>query len=130
LPGAALALGIGFVLDAAMLVHFATRLLRVGPTAVLLRCWRPVLASAGMALALWAAGLGWAPAPANAAAATRDLAVGVGCGVLVSATVAAALWAACGRPEGAENDLLRMLGRLAQRLRPARPVALPASPGD
>jgi O-antigen/teichoic acid export membrane protein len=130
LLGAALALGLGFLLDAAMLVHFATRMLRVRPAAVLLRCWRPAAASAAMALVLWATGLGWAPVPADAAAAIRALAVGVGCGVVVYAAVATALWLACGRPEGAENDLLRVIGRATQRLRRARPAAVPAGPAE
>ncbi|MFC7541192.1 oligosaccharide flippase family protein [Siccirubricoccus deserti] len=130
LPGAALALGLGFLLDAVMMVYFATRMLRVRPGAVLLPCWRPAAASAAMALVLWATGLGWAPVPTDAAAAIRALAAGVGCGVVVYAAIAAALWLACNRPAGAESDLLRVIGQATQRLRRVRSAAVPAGPAE
>jgi O-antigen/teichoic acid export membrane protein len=130
LIGAACALGIGFLLDAVMLTHFATRLLRVSPVAVLGRCWRPAVASAVMALVLWSTGLGWVPVPPDVITAILALAAGVSGGVATYAAAATVLWLACGRPKGAEADMLRLLGQMTHRLRRARPATLPAGAAD
>jgi PST family polysaccharide transporter len=86
------------------------------PRAIAARLWRPLVGATAMACVLTTAGLSWNQV-ATKGGAIEQLAIGVPLGMVVYATVLAGLWLASGRPEGAEQDLLELLGRLVPRAR-------------
>ncbi|MCO6415242.1 oligosaccharide flippase family protein [Siccirubricoccus sp. KC 17139] len=127
LVGAAVAACAGFLLDSALMLRASARMLRIPVATILGGCWRPSVAALLMAAALWAAGYWDLTMPGGTMAALSWLLGAIGLGVAVFATAMALLWYGAGRPEGAEADLLRLLGRvtagLRGRLRRGRPAA-------
>jgi O-antigen/teichoic acid export membrane protein len=122
LTGAAIAVGVSMVAEHAVLVGRALALLRMNPSRLLARLWRPALACAAMAALLWESGLGWDAPPAGAGPAIWLLLAGMGLGAASYAVVLFALWALSGRPNGAEADLLDLLRRVLGRLTVLRPA--------
>ncbi|WP_187830349.1 oligosaccharide flippase family protein [Siccirubricoccus phaeus] len=127
LAGAAVAACLGFLAEAVLMLRASAAMLGLSRAAILRGFWRPALAAGLMALALWGAGFGQLAMPGSVAAALAWLVEGVGLGVAVFGGVTALLWFGLGRPDGAETDLLRLLGRAAAglrgRLRRGRPAA-------
>ena len=121
LIGAAIAVAVSYAAEASITTAKALRHLKLAPAALLGCVWRPLLAAAVMALVLWSAGLGWALAPAAEWPAARALLAGVTLGAASYLAALGSLWAVCGRPEGAETDMLtlgrRLLGPFAARFR-------------
>ena len=76
--------------------------------------WRSLLGAGAMAAVLVGSGLGMAPA---VAAPWRSLLLAAGVGAVVYVAVTGLAWAAAGRPDGPERDLLTLAGRAAARLR-------------
>jgi len=115
--GAGLAVGLAILTEQLLLMFAALAALRLRPGALLAGIWRPALAAAAMALALWLAGLGWASVPTAAADAAQRLAAGIALGVTTYAGTLAVLWIACGRPAAAaEADMLVLLRRIADAI--------------
>lgn len=124
LRGAALAAGGAMAIEGIVYLGITARRLEIGAGALLRPVWRPILATAGMALALWAGGLGWrAGGTATSLALMSDLFESAGAGAVVYAGLLLALWIASGRPAGAEADALGALGRMTLRLRAPRPAS-------
>ena len=118
LAGAGLAIGIALVVEHAVLVTIALRLLRLSAIRFIASVMRPAMATAIMAAALWLPGLAWGPLSGSAGEAARMLAVAVPLGMLVYTGALAALWYLGGRPAGAEADMLNLLRRVALRIMP------------
>lgn len=58
-------------------------------------------------------GLGWGVSPADEMKALRQLALAVPTGAMIYGIVVMSLWFLCGRPNGAEADIVALTGRLA-----------------
>lgn len=127
LPGAAAALALATVFD--QVVYFRATAARFPVTlaALCARCWRPVLATAAMSLVIAAAGLGWSSVDGTPSAQMLQAVLTSALGAAVYLSTATVAWLACGRPEGAETDLLRVFARFVPRLRRDGPAA-PATP--
>jgi O-antigen/teichoic acid export membrane protein len=109
LTGAAIAVGVGMVLEAALLVGIVAHRLHLSLTAVVQVVARPLLACLVMALGVVLLNGGGSPA--------RILLTGVPLGMAsYGATLLLAWWAA-GRPAGAETDLMRGLALSLPRRR-------------
>jgi lipopolysaccharide exporter len=114
LVGAAVGAALGVVTEQGLSAFYAMRRLGVGPIRDLLPLvWRCLAATAAMATALWAAGLGWRPFE------VIWLAAAVGLGAAIYTLVLAGLWAACGRPAGPEADVLALAAQGLRRRRAA-----------
>jgi lipopolysaccharide exporter len=120
LAGIAIGMGALVALEAVLLLALACRGVALTLRRLAAVFWRPAVAGAVMVAALFWAGLAWLPPSEPAGEAALDLLAAVSLGAVVYTAAAALLWAASGRPEGAERDLLlllRNLGALAARLR-------------
>lgn len=108
---------IGAALEQASLVVIAFRRFRLSYRTLWQRIWRILVAAAAMAAGLDALGLGWRSGDVGG---TRALAVQLGESVVAGAAIYAVtlllLWLACGRPAGAEADLLAALGGLRRHM--------------
>ena len=113
LQGVGYSVGLALAAENAVLVWLALRIVGVPWHALLPHAWRPVLATAAMALGLWWTGLGWNDMPAQGTAALVQLAEAVAAGAAVYAGVAGTLWLVAGRPAGAEADMLSVLRQAA-----------------
>lgn len=116
LLGAALGVGIGTTLDHLGYLVLSRRQLGLRWRDLLSRTWRSLAATALMAATLFALGLGWTRVP-DFATALATLEAAVPLGIAVYAAAHLALWLACGRPAGAERDLLDLAGRILATLR-------------
>jgi hypothetical protein len=93
----------------------AARTLRIPIREVLSTLWRPFLAAAVM-FAVVDAFVNSSGAEGSSLATLAPLFAAVGIGVLVYVAILVALWAAAGRPPGAEQDVLNEIrARLAAR---------------
>jgi PST family polysaccharide transporter len=117
LVGAAMAMAASEVVETVMYLALMARQYGLRWQALLGDVWRCFAATAAMALALWAAGLGWAPAGHGSAAALATLLRAVPLGAAVYLAVLLGLWLAMRRPAGPEADCLRIASRA---LRPGR----------
>jgi O-antigen/teichoic acid export membrane protein len=106
LTGAAMAAAAAIMLEQALTVATALRRFGVGAGAFLRVVWRPAAAGAAMAAVLAWLGWGWSPG-GGVAALVRGVTVGAAAygGVLL------VMWAAAGRPAGAEADVLAVVRR-------------------
>ena len=109
LPGAAIAVGLGLLLEHAALIGCALRLLALRPGLLLRVVARPLLAAAAMAAVLWGLGMGWVAPPPDASAASRMLLLAVPLGAVSFAAALFGQWWLAGRPAGAEADLWLLL---------------------
>ena len=109
LTGAAWAAAAAITVEQAMTVGLVLRRFKVRVAAFARQVWRPAVACAAMAAALYGLGLGWAPGGAVA------LAAGVVVGAGVYGLVLLSVWVAAGRPDGAEADGLGVLRRALRR---------------
>ncbi len=117
LTGAAIALGVASLID--QLLYLGATLPRLGIAAGELasRLWRAAGACAVMAVCLSTMGLAWAPTTSVGIwRQTLDLLSRSAMGALLYAIALTLLWLAAGRPDGAENYLLRIAGRLRRKL--------------
>ena len=107
--GAAVAVALAIALEQGLMVATALRRFGIGAGALAAQVWRPALATAGMTMALWVSGRGWAPVgPGNVVEA---LALAIVLGAAAFATALLGTWLLVGRPAGAEADLLGLLRR-------------------
>lgn len=114
--GAALGVAIASFIDHAGYLVLARRQLALRWRDMLAPVWRSVAAGAVMASGLWWLGLGWAHAPDFATAlATLERAVPLGAALHIGAQLL--LWLACGRPAGAERDVIDMAARVLRGAR-------------
>lgn len=120
--GAVYARVAGIALSTALTVAMVSRMAEGSMAQTLLRPWRSVAAVAAMVLAVLALdALVLAPwlgpvAQAGAAEALTALAAKIAVGGAVYTGVHLALWAAAGRPDGAERHVLGLLGGALRRL--------------
>lgn len=108
LLGAGFAVACGLVFDHLLYLAMTLHGFAISPAALLGRLWRSVLATAAMAAALLASGLGGQDV-ANPALALLG---GVTIGIAVYVAALLALWTLAGCPDGAERDALAALRRL------------------
>jgi lipopolysaccharide exporter len=110
LTGAAYAAGISIVVEQAAIIAVAMQRLRIDAQRLAAQVWRPLFATVVMTMALSATGLGWSSTHLVATAGFGAFLYGAGVG---------AAWIACGRPEGAEADVVATVrGLLRRRWRP------------
>ena len=111
----------GGLLGSLVEIGLMTRVLfrRYGVTlaAFFAHIWRPLLASAVMAVALLGSGYAHPPPSAAASAQVTALAVLIPLGVVAYGAALLAAWFATGRPEGAETDFLALLRPILGKLR-------------
>ena len=108
LVGAALAHALTVVVENVSFVVVAFRHFGIHTGRLLASIWRSLLAAVLMAAALWASSVGQ-----RGGTPLVDLTLGVALGMLVYATALALCWMACGRPAGAERDLIALLRKMA-----------------
>ncbi|MCW3476891.1 lipopolysaccharide biosynthesis protein [Limobrevibacterium gyesilva] len=121
LVGAAVAVAVAMAVEQGLYARVTFRQFDLRPGDLLRATWRSLLATAAMAIALHATGLGWHRAGAGGWPPATGLGLGVVLGAMVYVAVLLASWLAAGRPAGAELDALallrRLLGQAAARLR-------------
>jgi O-antigen/teichoic acid export membrane protein len=117
--GATVASGIGMVFEYSTYVLLTCRRFALSAPRFLARIWRSALATTVMAGALAAMGLGWSPHPGTPVEQVIRLAEGSLTGAAIYTVMLAALWAASGRPNGPETDLLAFAADLVRKRRPA-----------
>lgn len=117
LSGIAAASALGMAVEQGVLTWTALRDGGLRSGDLMNHIWRPALAGAAMAGVLLKSGLLMERGAAEPAAIGPDLLLPalVGAGIYVAALIA--LWGLCGRPAGAEQDLMALIARAAQ---PAR----------
>ncbi len=113
LTGAALGAACGIATEQGWLTLTALRRFELGLRDLLAHCWRPLLATGAMAVVLMLLPM----TAADLGGLGRMLLLPCAEGALVYATVLLTIWNACGRPAGAEQDLLRLLSHAAGSLR-------------
>ena len=117
LLGAGFAVAFGQVFDHLLYLAVTLRVFAIPLAALLRRLWRGVLATAAMAAALLASGLGGhATAAGTAPELFLELLAAVTAGATIYIATLFVLWLAAGRADGAEANLLTLLQRLAVRL--------------
>jgi O-antigen/teichoic acid export membrane protein len=114
--GGALGVALSLVVEQLLYLDAARHRLAVSLADLATQAWRPTLAAAVMAAVLLACGLGWNSA-ANDTAAVGHLLAATGTGAAVYALTVFALWAGCGRPEGAETAVWQLAGWALRRVR-------------
>ncbi len=128
LTGAALALGVVGLGEQAVMAAMVCRRYHLRAADIARAHWRPVLATAAMALVLGLAGLGWRAPPDAPWRLALSLCAAVGAGAAVYGASLLALWHLSGRPRGAETDLLGLLAPLATRLHRLHRFGKPTTP--
>jgi O-antigen/teichoic acid export membrane protein len=118
LPGGSLTTAAGVVaivvsIEQCTYLIMATRRFDVRILELLRGVYRSVIAALVMAGCLKWLGLGFTPVTEGFAG---QLAVDIAVGAVIFTTVLSAAWLIAGRPEGAERDLLTVLGLLGRRL--------------
>ncbi len=129
LLGGAVAVLLAIAAEQATYLALTVHRFGVRPGALLRGVWRVLAAAAAMAAVLRGLGLGWVAGPEAPGAAAGLLALAVLMGAGTYALVLAGLWLGCGRPAGAEADLLTVLGGLVRRLRGAGARRFPWATG-
>ncbi len=117
LPGAAGGAAASMIVESLTLLALviATQRMPLGP--LIAGCWRVAAACAAMAGALSAAGLAWTGTTETFTASATRLLGSSALGAAAYAMTLGVLWAAQGRPEGAEADMMGALHRLSRRVR-------------
>jgi lipopolysaccharide exporter len=110
LTGAAIGAAIAVVLEQALTVATTMRRFQISGRAIARRIWRPALAAAAMALALYGGGAGWTDN-----FAPKGLIQAVIFGSFTYGVVLAGTWMLAGRPFGPETDVLALLRHTARR---------------
>ena len=108
--GAAVAYAVTLVFENGACLVVAFRRFGIGPAPFLARVWRGALATLAMAAVLAATGLG-----TGVVSPLVSLLEAVVVGGAAYAATLIGLWLLCGRPEGAETDLLELARRAAAR---------------
>jgi lipopolysaccharide exporter len=112
LTGAAMAYALSLLVENFAHLLVAFRRFHIGGLALLAKVWRGLLATATMASVLSVTHLG-----NDMASPVRSLAAGVLVGAAVYGVTLLGSWLVCGRPIGAETDLLALLRRTIPGLR-------------
>ncbi len=115
--GVAVAVGATTIGEHLVNIGIVMRRYRISFAALAGAVWRPVLATAAMAAVLGLSGLGWSAPPAPAGPLAAALFAAAALGALVYGAALFALWAGCGKPAGAEVDVLDLAARMFGRLR-------------
>jgi O-antigen/teichoic acid export membrane protein len=111
LIGAAIATALAITIEQGAYVMVTARHFHVGLGQLLRHTWRSLLATAAMTIVLVVLGLGWSTPPPGESAARMFLS-GVAVGAAVYGCTLVAAWLAAGRPDGPEEDLLRLVRRV------------------
>ena len=110
LPGGAVAVAVATAVEQALYIGLTLRRFGLTLTDIASRTWRIGLATAAMTAGLALSGLGWqASTTTTVAGRFAELACPVLAGALIYAAALLAAWLACGRPAGAETDMLGVL---------------------
>lgn len=117
LPGAATGAAIGIVFESLLLLAVVVVTQRMPLRPLLARCWRVAAACVVMTGALSTGGLAWTGWNEPFSASVLRLLGSAALGAAAYSATLGALWAAQGRPEGAEADMLGTLGRLFRTIR-------------
>ncbi len=126
--GAAIGSLLGAGIEQAALAMLAFRRFHLGYRVLLRRVWRILLAAAIMTAVLCWTGFGWHATAGSGLRLAAQLLAASGLGALVYGLALLLLWQACGRPQGAEADLLGALrGLLGYAVRRAAQVRWRAS---
>jgi lipopolysaccharide exporter len=116
LPGAAVGMGLAIVIDQAGFVIWSFRRFGIRIAALLPQLWRPSVATLAMAGVLVWLHLGWTEIAADRVVLALRLTETVTLGMVVYAGVLGGCWLLSGRPDGAEQDLLRAGGGFLRHL--------------
>ena len=87
----------------------------IAPAQLLRDTWRILLASAAMAIVLYATGLGWTQVDPDLWVLIPHLLAACLLGAVIYSTVLYVTWKLSGRPDGAESYVLRLITALLQR---------------
>jgi riboflavin transporter FmnP len=117
LKGAAVAVILAVAVQQLLFLLAVSRRTGSGIGEILRETWRPFVATAAI---LAACGLGWGQHTGGTVAAVRTLLVACPAGALLYTVTLLGIWFAQGRPEGAERDMLRLLGKWYRPVLPAR----------
>jgi len=117
LPGAATGAAIGIVFESLLLLAVVVVTQRMPLRPLLDRCWRVAAACVVMAGVLSTAGLAWNGWSESFSASVLRLLGSAVLGAVAYIATLGLLWAAQGRPDGAEVDMLGALGRLLRTIR-------------
>jgi lipopolysaccharide exporter len=110
LKGGAVAAVLAIAVQQLLYLVTTSRHIGVGIGEFLRETWRSLAATAVMAGSLAALGLGWRESPAGAIGAAHSLLITCVAGASLYAATLLGIWLVQGRPEGAESDMLRLLG--------------------
>ena len=126
LLGAALAIALATALEQGLILALTLQYLGLGGTDVLRVTWPSLLGTLAMAAGMAAFGLGWTVVDRTGPALAATLLTAVLTGAAIYGAAIGACWAARGRPDGPEQDLLGALGRAwanaVARLRRGKPM--------
>jgi len=117
LPGAAAGAAVATVFESLAMFAVAVATQRMSLVPLVACCWRVAVACIVMVGTLWAAGLAWTGWSEPFTASVLRLSGSAALGAVAYVMTIGALWAAQGRPDGAEADMLGTLGRLLRRVR-------------
>lgn len=113
--GAAVAIAVTAVIEQAINLVVVLRHIEVRFGQLAAAIWRPVVATATMAAVLGLSGLGWSAPAEGAGRLGLTLLAAVAAGVAAYGAALMAAWAACGRPAGAEADVLALIRQALAR---------------
>ncbi len=117
LPGGAVAVTAATAVEQALYLGLTLRRFDLTLTDFASRTWRIVLAAAVMTAVLALSGLGWhASVATTTGGRLAELADPILVGALTYVAVLLAAWWGCGRPAGAEADMLAVIRRLIRRV--------------
>ncbi|HZU91426.1 MAG TPA: lipopolysaccharide biosynthesis protein [Stellaceae bacterium] len=126
LKGGAIAATLAIAVQQICYLAIISRQIGSGVGELLRETWRSLVATAVMAGILAALGLGWEHGTTGAIGAAHSFFIACPVGALFYAAALLGIWLIQGRPEGAESDMLRLVGlwcRPALLARLARPPA-------
>jgi lipopolysaccharide exporter len=123
LKGVAAAIVLSYLLEAVYYILALVRLTNFGFWPLVRQLWRTLVSAAVMAALVAGLGLGWVPSPKGTSAALSQLALGTLVGIGSYTSIVFTLWMLCGRPDGPESLVSRIVfPRLATAVRAFRAV--------
>ncbi|MGH7040725.1 MAG: polysaccharide biosynthesis C-terminal domain-containing protein, partial [Acetobacteraceae bacterium] len=128
--GSAFGVLVGTAVEELLFLTVTMRRFKVRAATVFAQVWRPVLATAAMAIALAATAPWWQPVSHAKTELLRSLGIAIPAGALVYFVALAVLWLAAGRPRSAEVEILgHARNTLAAVLRAVRARGVPVAGG-